>query len=62
MGTILDPEKVIFGHFIEIGLFPIEIPIEAEKKYPPGKERSQSKNKNISETSEPRSKTREYAK
>ena len=28
---ILDPGKVIFGHFIFFGHFPIEIPIEAEK-------------------------------
>ena len=27
----LDPGKVIFGHFIDFGHFPIEIPIEAEK-------------------------------
>ena len=26
----LDPGKVIFGHFIDFGHFPIEIPIEAE--------------------------------
>ena len=31
LGTILDPGKVIFGHFIHFGHFPIEIPIEAEK-------------------------------
>ena len=31
LGTILDPGKVIFGHFIDFGHFPIEIPIEAEK-------------------------------
>ena len=37
---ILDPGKVIFGHFIYFGHFPIEIPIEAEKKYRHGKERS----------------------
>ena len=29
-GTILDPGKVIFGHFIFFGHFPIEIPIETE--------------------------------
>ena len=38
--TILDPEKVIFGHFIYFGHFPIENPIEAVKKYQHGKERS----------------------
>ena len=27
----LDPGKVIFGHFIDFGHFPIEIPIEAKK-------------------------------
>ena len=31
LGTILDPGKVIFGHFIAFGHFPIEIPIEAKK-------------------------------
>ena len=30
LDTILDPGKVIFGHFIEFGHFAIEIPIEAE--------------------------------
>ena len=30
VGTILDPGKVVFGHFIDFGHFPIEIPIEAE--------------------------------
>ena len=62
MGTILDPGKVIFGHFIDFGHFSIDIPIEAEKKYPHGKERSQRKNKNSSEISEPSGKTREHAK
>ena len=40
LGTILDPGKVIFGHFIYFGHFPIEIPIEAEKIYQHGKELS----------------------
>merc|ERR1711978_481572 len=31
LGTILDPRKVIFGHFIFFGHFPIQIPIETEK-------------------------------
>ena len=31
LGAILDPGKAIFGHFIDFGHFPIEIPIEAEK-------------------------------
>ena len=30
METTFDPGKVIFGHFIDFGHFPIEIPIEAE--------------------------------
>ena len=30
LGTILDPVKVIFGHFIDFGHFPIEIPIEPD--------------------------------
>ena len=40
LGTILDPGKVIFGHFFYFGHFPIEIPIEAEKIYQHGKELS----------------------
>ena len=36
MGTILDPGKVIFGHFIDFGHFPIEIPIEAENFFGEG--------------------------
>ena len=28
--AILDPGKAIFGHFIDFGHFPIEIPIKAE--------------------------------
>ena len=40
LGTILDPGKVVFGHFIDFGHFPIEIPIEAEKFYGQQKERS----------------------
>ena len=32
-GNHFDPGKVIFGHFIDFGYFPIEIPIEAEKFY-----------------------------
>ena len=35
LGTILDPEKVIFGHFIFFCHFPIEIRIEAENFLPP---------------------------
>ena len=49
LGTILDPGKVIFGHFIYFGHFPIEIPIVAEKYYHHGKELSY---KMCSETSE----------
>ena len=58
----MDPGKVIFGHFIYFGHFPIEIPIEAEKKYLHGKERSQSKNKNSFENLEASGKTWEHAK
>ena len=47
---------MIFGHFIYFGHFPIKIPIE-DKKYPHGKERPQSKNKNSFETSEPSGKS-----
>ena len=35
LGTILDPGKVIFGHLIFFGHFPIEISIEAENCLPP---------------------------
>ena len=34
----MDPGKEIFGHFIDFGHFPIEIPIEAEKFYGKWKE------------------------
>ena len=53
MGTILDPGKVIFGHFIDFGHFPIEIPIEAEKFYGQQKEGSYIKNKNCVENRRP---------
>ena len=52
MGTILDPRKVIFGHFFYFGHLPIEIPIEAETIYQHGKELSYRENKMCSETSE----------
>ena len=42
----------IFGHFSDFGHFLIEIPIEVEKNYLHGKERSKSKNKNSSEICE----------
>ena len=61
MGTILDPGKVIFGHFIYFGHFPIEIPIEAEKYYHHGKELSYRENKMCSETSEAMRTTWEHA-
>ena len=40
LGTQIGPRKVIFSHFIDFGHFPIEIPIEVEKNYLHGKERS----------------------
>ena len=40
LGTQIGPRKVIFGHFIDFGHFPIEIPTEVGKKYLHGKERS----------------------
>ena len=49
----LDPGKVIFGHFIDFGHFPIEIPIEAEKFYGQQKEGSYIKNKNCFENQRP---------
>ena len=49
LGTILDPGKVIFGHFIDFGHFPIEIPIEAEKFYEQQKEGLYIKNKDCFE-------------
>ena len=60
MGTILDPGKVIFGHFIDFGHFPIEIPIEAEKIYGKWKEGPYIKNKNSFEISEQNGKTFRY--
>ena len=50
MGAILDPGKAIFGHFIDFGHFPIEIPIEAEKFYCKWKEVSYSKIKTVLES------------
>ena len=51
--TIFDPGKVIFGHFIDFGHFPIEIPIEAEKFYRQQKEGLYIKNKNCFENQRP---------
>ena len=48
----MDPGMAIFGHFIDFGHFPIEIPIEAEKFYGKWKEGSYIKNKNSFEISE----------
>ena len=45
LGTILDPGKVIFGHFIDFGHFPIEIPIEAEKTTTMGRKGPRAKTK-----------------
>ena len=42
---ILDPGKVIFGHFIYFGHFPIEIPIEAEKSTHMGRKGRRAKTK-----------------
>ena len=44
---------MIFGHFIDFGHFPIEIPIEAEKFYGQQKEGSHIKNKNCFENQTP---------
>ena len=44
---------MIFGHFIDFGHFPIEIPIEAEKFYGQQKEGSYIKNKNCFENRRP---------
>ena len=52
LGTQIRPQKVIFGHLIDFGHFPIEIPIVVEKNNLIGKERSQSKNKNSTEICE----------
>ena len=38
---------MIFGHFIDFGHFPIEIPIEAEKFYGQQKEGSYIKTKTV---------------
>ena len=43
----MDPGKVIFGHFIDLGHFPIEIFIEAEKKYPLGRKGRRAKTKTV---------------
>ena len=57
----IKPWKVIFGHFIDFGHFPIEIPIAVGKNYLHGKERSQSKNKNSSEICEQSRSTWQHA-
>ena len=44
---------MIFGHFIDFGHFPIEIPIEAEKFYGQQKEGTYIKNKNCFENRRP---------
>ena len=44
---------MIFGHFIDFGHFPIEIPIEAKKNYRQQKEGSYIKNKNCFENRRP---------
>ena len=54
------PGKAIFGHFIDFGHFPIEIPIEAEKFYGKWKEGSYIKNKNSFEISEQNGTTCRY--
>ena len=46
----MDPGKATFGHFIDFGHFPIEIPIEAEKLYGKWKEVSYSKIKTVLES------------
>ena len=56
----MDPGKAIFGHFIDFGHFPIEIPIEAEKKYGQQKEGLYIKNKNSFEISEQNGTTCRY--
>ena len=61
IGDHFGPGKVIFGHFIYFGHFPIEIPIEAEKIYHHGKELSYRENKICSETSEAMRRTWEHA-
>ena len=50
---VLGGRKVIFGHFIYFGQFPIEIPIEAKKFYGQQKEGSYIKNKNCFENPRP---------
>ena len=58
--VILDPGKVIFGHFIDFGHFSIEIPIEAKKFYGKWKEESYIKNKNSFEISKQNGTTCRY--
>jgi len=50
---LFDPGKVIFGHFIDFGHFPIGIPIEAENFYGQQKEGSYIKNRNCFENHRP---------
>ena len=53
---------MIFGHFIVFGHFPIEIPIEPERRTHMERKGRRAKTKNDSGTSEPSSKTWEHAK
>ena len=59
------PKMGHLGVFLTILGLPkkeLQVTIEAEKKYPHGKERSQSKNKNSFENLEASGKTKEHAK
>ena len=50
LGTILDPRKVIFDHFIYFGHFPIEILIEAKKSTDMGRKGRRAKTKTVLKT------------
>ena len=60
-GTILDPGKVIFGHFIFLVIFPLKFPFKQNFFYQHGKELSYRVNKICSETSEAMRTTWEHA-
>ena len=53
---------MIFGHFIDFGHFPIEIPIEAKKIYGQQKEESYIKNKSCFENQRPNGTTWNHVK
>ena len=47
LGTQIGPRKEIFGHFIDFGHFPIEIPIKSKKSTHMGRKGHREKTKTV---------------